>query len=78
MEQKENDFFEDEERVEFLLWALDYIKEKSPERYRISISKKYWFPVRIERYSWEGNLLEVSDIKDYILNANLEDRVFLP
>ncbi len=78
VEQKENTFHEDEQRVEFIFRAMDYIEERSLEKYRISISKKYWLPIRIERYSSEGELLEVSDIKNYVLNAHLEDRFFLP
>ena len=78
VKQKENTFYEDEQRVEFLFRAMDYIEERSLEEYRISISKKYWLPIRIERYSSEGKLFEVSDIKNYVLNAHLEDRFFLP
>jgi len=78
VEQKENTFHEDEQRVEFIFRAMDYIEERSLEKYRISISKKYWLPIRIERYSSEDELLEVSDIKNYVLNAHLEDRFFLP
>jgi len=78
VDQKENTFYEDEQRVEFLLWAMDYIEGKSPEKYRISVSKKYWLPTRIERYSSEGKLLEVTDIRNYILNAHPEDGLFLP
>jgi outer membrane lipoprotein-sorting protein len=76
--QKGNTFYEDGQRVEFIFWAMDYIEGKSLEKYRISISKEYWLPIRIERYSSEGKLLEVSDIKNYVLNAHLEDRFFLP
>jgi outer membrane lipoprotein-sorting protein len=78
VDQKENTFYEDEQRVEFLFWAMDYVEGKSLEKYRISISKKYWLPIRIERYGSEGKLLEVSDIKNYVLNAHLEDKFFLP
>lgn len=78
VKQGEDQFYEDEERVEFLFWAMDYIKGKSLEKYRISISKKVWLPTRIERYSQEDQLLEVTDIKNYLLNAHLEDRLFLP
>ena len=78
VDQKENTFYEDEQRVEFLFRAMDYIEERSLEKYRISISKKYWLPIRIERYSSEGELLEITDIKNYVLNAHLEDRFFLP
>jgi len=78
VEQKENNFSEDDQRVEFLFRAMDYIKGKSLEKYRISIAKKYWLPTRIERYSSEGKLLEVTDIKNYILNSHLEDKFFQP
>lgn len=78
VDQKENTFYEDEQRVEFVFRAMDYIEERSLEKYRISISKKYWLPIRIERYNSEGKLLEISDIKNYVLNAHLEDKFFLP
>jgi len=76
--QKEDDFQEDNERVEFLFWAMDYIKEKFPEKYRISISKRYWLPIRIERYNLEDSRLEVTNIKNYVLNAPLQDKFFVP
>ncbi len=76
--QRENTFDEDEQRFEFVLRALDYIKGRSLEKYRISISKQFWLPIRIERYGSDGKLLEVSDIKNYVLNAHLKDSLFLP
>ncbi len=78
VEQEENTLSEDEQRVEFLFRAMDYIEEKLIEKYRISISKKYWLPIRIQRYSSEGQLLEISNIKNYEINAHLQDRFFLP
>ena len=78
VEQKENTFSEDDERVEFHFRAMDYIEEKHLEKYQISISKKYWLPIRIERHSSEGKLLEISNIKNYEINAHLQDRFFLP
>jgi outer membrane lipoprotein-sorting protein len=78
VEQRENEFREGDERVEFLFWALDYIEQKSPEKYRISISKKHWLPIHIERYNSEDRRLEVTDIRNYVLNAHLEDKLFLP
>jgi outer membrane lipoprotein-sorting protein len=78
VEQKEDEFREDSERVEFLFWALDYIEEKSPEKYRISISKKHWLPIRIERFNLEDKRLEVTDIRNYVLDAHLQDKFFLP
>jgi outer membrane lipoprotein-sorting protein len=78
VDQKENEIREDNERIEFLFWAMDYIEEKFPEKYRISISKKYWLPIRIERYNSEDRHLEVTDIRNYVLDAHLEDRFFTP
>jgi len=78
VEQKENEFREDNDRVEFLFWAMDYIEEKSPEKYRISISKEHWLPIRIERYDSTGSRLEVTDIRNYILNAHLRNKYFMP
>jgi len=78
VDQKENIFFENEQRVEFLFWALDYIEERSLEKYRVSVSKKDWLPIRIERYGSENKLLELTDIKDYRINTHPEDKFFLP
>jgi outer membrane lipoprotein-sorting protein len=78
VEQKEIILLEDDQRVEFLFWALDYIEGKFLEKYRVSVSKKEWFPIRIERYGSEGKLLEVSDIKDYRINTYLADKLFQP
>ena len=78
VEQKENEFRQDDDRVEFLFWAKDYIEEKFPEKYRISISKKYWLPIRIERSTLEDRRLELTDIRNYVLNARLQDKFFVP
>lgn len=78
VEQKENEFREDNDQVEFLFWAMDYIEEKSPEKYRISISKEHWLPIRIERYDSTGSRLEVTDIRNYVLNAHLQNKYFMP
>lgn len=78
VEQGDDEFYEDKAQVRFLFWALDYIEEKNHEKYRISISKKHWLPIRIERYSLEGKPLEVTDIKNYIINSRLEDKLFGP
>jgi outer membrane lipoprotein-sorting protein len=78
IKQEEDEFYEDGEQVKFLFWARDYIEEKSNEKYRISISKKHWLPIRIERYSLEDRLLEKTGIKNYIINTHLEDKLFVP
>jgi len=67
--QGEDEFYEDREQVKFLFWAKDYIEGKLDEKYRISISKKYWLPIRIERYSLGGRPLEKTEIKNYVINT---------
>ena len=78
IKQEEDEFYEDGEQVKFVFWAKDYIEEKSNEKYRISISKKHWLPIRIERYSLEDRPLEKTGIKNYIINTHLEDKLFVP
>ncbi len=76
--QKEEDFEEERDLVKFWFQALDYIEGKTIEKYRIFISKENWLPVRIERYTLEGNLIELSIIKNYTINTHLEDKLFIP
>jgi outer membrane lipoprotein-sorting protein len=78
VKQGEDEFYEDGEQVKFLFWAKDYIEEKSNEKYRISISKKYWLPIHIERFSLEDRPLEKTEIRNYIINTHLEDTLFVP
>jgi outer membrane lipoprotein-sorting protein len=76
--QKEDEFQDEGDRVRFVIGANDYIDGKVIERYRISVSKKYWLPVRIERYTSEGLPLEMTDIRNYAVDTRLQDRVFEP
>ena len=78
IQQGEEEFYEDGEQVIFFFWAKDYIEEKVDEKYRISISKRHWLPIRIERYSLGGRLLEKTEIKNYVINTHLEDKLFVP
>jgi outer membrane lipoprotein-sorting protein len=78
VKQGVDEFSEDEERVRFLFWAYDYIEEKSLEKYRISITKRHWLPIRIERYSLGGKPLETTDIQNYRINTQLDDKLFVP
>ncbi len=78
IKQEKDEFREDEGQVKFLLWAMDYIDQKYPEKYQIFISKKIWLPLRIERYNLEDKLIEATDIKNYIINTHLEDKFFRP
>ena len=76
--QKEDELEEDEGRVKFVLWAMDYIKGKSLEKYRITVSKQYWLPIRIERYDMNGKPLEAISIENYAVNSRIDDQIFQP
>ena len=78
VQQREDEFQEEGDRITFLFWALDYIGGKAPEKYRITLSKGDWFPTRIERYTLEGKPIEVSIIQNYRINTHLEDKLFIP
>lgn len=76
--QKEDELEEDGDRVKFVLWAMDYVRGKSLERYRVTISKQYWLPIRIERYDVKGTPLEAISIENYAVNTQLGDQIFQP
>jgi len=76
--QKEEEFEEDGNRVKFSFRALDYINAKTVERYLIFISKENWLPLRIERYSLEMKPMELTIIRDYTINTDLKDNLFVP
>ncbi len=76
VKQKEGEFQEDGEQVRFWLWAMDYIKGESLEKYHITLSKKHWLPILIGRYHLEGHRLETTEIKNYRINAQLDERLF--
>ena len=76
--QGENHLRESQDQVEFLFWARDYVKGASAEKYKIFISARNWFPIRIERYSPEGNPIEISIIRNYSFNSHPGDSFFTP
>ncbi len=76
--QREANFEEDTDQVRFWFQALDYIRGKDVERYRISISRENWLPLRIERRTLGGELIELSLIRNYTINTHLEDKLFSP
>lgn len=78
IQEKENEYYEEEERIEFMFCALDYLEGKIFEKYRVVVSKKNWFPIRIERYNLEGTPLEVMIFKNHIINPQLEEKFFRP
>lgn len=74
----EEEYLEEEEEILFSFRAMDYLEDRQIEKYRIRVSKSHWLPVRIERYSGEGKLVEMSLIGKYLINQGLEDQVFEP
>jgi outer membrane lipoprotein-sorting protein len=76
--QQNFDLVEGEEEITFLLFARDYLEGKNPEKYRITLSKPIWLPLRIERYSLENLPIEKSILRNYILNAHPKDQFFSP
>jgi outer membrane lipoprotein-sorting protein len=78
VKQKTDEFYDDKDQIRFWLRGLDYIEGKNVEKYRITLSKQYWLPIRIERYDVEGKPLEVSIIQNYAINGHLSDKLFVP
>lgn len=78
VKQKDDEFYEGKDQIRFWLWAMDYIEGKDLEKYHIFVSKRYWLPTRIERYDLGGKPIEVSIIQDYLINAHLSDKLFVP
>ncbi len=78
IQEKENAFYEEEEQIKFAFYALDYIEGKGLEKYRVFVSKKHWFPTRIERYNLEGRPIEISIFKNHVINPRLEETFFSP
>ena len=76
--QQDDQFQDQGDPVHFLFWGRDYVKGEKPEKYHIFISRRNWFPVRIERYSPEGKPMEVSIIRNYVFNSRPADDFFAP
>jgi outer membrane lipoprotein-sorting protein len=76
--QPDFDFREEKDEVVFLIVARDYIEGKTPEKYRITLSREIWLPLRIERYSMENIPIEKSLLRHYTRDARPGDAFFLP
>jgi outer membrane lipoprotein-sorting protein len=48
------------------------------EKYRVTLLRMNWLPVRIERYTQEGKSIEIDIIQNYRINTGLEDNFFVP
>jgi outer membrane lipoprotein-sorting protein len=78
IQKRESEFFEEENRIKFMFWARDYVENRNLEKYRVSVSKKNWLPVQIERYDFEGKPIEIVVFKKYTINSHLKDEFLLP
>ena len=78
IEEGENEYHEENDRIEFSFSAMDYVEGKRLERYRVSVSKNNWLLLRIARYDLEGTPIETISFKKYTINPELEDRFFSP
>ena len=78
IKEKENAFDEGEEQINFMFYGLDYLEDKSLEKYRVFVSKKHWFPTRIERYDLKEKPIEIMIFKNHLINSRLEDTFFRP
>ncbi|HYB21859.1 MAG TPA: hypothetical protein VEH09_13065 [Thermodesulfobacteriota bacterium] len=67
-----------EDQINFIFWAREYVKGEMPEEFRICVSTRTWFPIRVERYSPEGRPMETSIMPNYVINSRLDDRLFAP
>lgn len=63
--QSESQFSDEGDRIDCMFWAKDYTGSEEFNRYRLVVSKKNWFPTRIERFNQKGTPIEVITFKDY-------------
>jgi len=78
VQQGEADYREEGNRITFQFRALDFTKGTSVEKYRVTLLRMNWLPVRIERYTPEGKPIEIDIIQNYRINTHLEDTLFAP
>jgi outer membrane lipoprotein-sorting protein len=79
-ETRQPDFEFREERLFVVFWisGRDYLEGKTPEKYRLTLSRPIGLPLRIERYSQENIPIEKSLLRNYLLNTRPGDQFFLP
>jgi outer membrane lipoprotein-sorting protein len=78
VQQGEAEYREEGNRITFQFRALDFTKGTSVEKYRVTLLRMNWLPVRIERYTQEGKSIEIDIIQNYRINTGLEDNFFVP
>ena len=70
--KSKSQFSEEEDRIDCMFWAKDYTGREELNRYRLVVSKKNWFPTRIERFNQEDMAIEVITFKDYEIQFTKE------
>lgn len=78
VQQGEDEYREEGSRITFQFWARDYTGGASIEKYRLTLSKVNWFPIRIERNTREGKPIETDIVQNCRINTQLEDNLFVP
>ena len=78
IEEEENEYLENDDRIEFSFYAMDYVEGTRLERYRVSVSKKNWLPLGMDSYDLQGTPIEIISFKNYTSNPQLEDEFFNP
>jgi len=68
IQQGDSEYLDKGDTVDCVFWAKDYTKGKELNRYRVVVSKKHWFPMRIERYNQHNIPIEVIIFKNYMIN----------
>ena len=64
--QRESQYSDQGDEIDCAYWARDYTGEgEELNRYRLVVSKKNWFPTRIERFDPEGIPIEVITFDEY-------------
>jgi outer membrane lipoprotein-sorting protein len=78
VQQGEDEYREEGSRITFQFWARDYTGGGSLEKYRLTLSKVNWLPIRIERNTREGKPIETDIVQNCRINTQLEDKLFAP
>ena len=63
--KNDGQFIEEGDKIDCMFWAKDYTGKEELNRYRLVVSKKNWFPARIERYNQKEEPIEVITFNDY-------------
>ena len=63
--KSDSQFSDEGDLIDCMFWAKDYTWGEDLNRYRLAVSKKNCFPIRIERFNRKELPIEVITFKDY-------------